>query len=99
MGSGKWSVVAGIDSTATDTSNDGADMTDKKHVSSLDLAAMKRAGQKIVMLTAYDALFGRLVDESGADVILVGDSVTTVLCGEQTTIPATLDQMIYHGRI
>jgi 3-methyl-2-oxobutanoate hydroxymethyltransferase len=71
----------------------------KKHVNAPDLAAMKRAGNKIVMLTAYDALFGRLVDESGADVILVGDSVATVLCGEQTTISATLDQMIYHGRI
>jgi 3-methyl-2-oxobutanoate hydroxymethyltransferase len=71
----------------------------KKHVSAPDLAAMKRAGQKIVMLTAYDALFGRLIDEAGVDVILVGDSVTTVLCGEPTTIPATLDQMIYHGRI
>jgi 3-methyl-2-oxobutanoate hydroxymethyltransferase len=71
----------------------------KKHVNAPDLMAMKRAGQKIVMLTAYDALFGRLVDEAGVDVILVGDSVTTVLCGEQTTIPATLDQMIYHGRI
>jgi 3-methyl-2-oxobutanoate hydroxymethyltransferase len=70
-----------------------------KHVNAQDLAEMKRSGRKIVMLTAYDALFGRLVDESGADVILVGDSVTTVLCGEQTTIPATLDQMIYHGRI
>ena len=71
----------------------------KKHVSALDLAAMKRAGKKIVMLTAYDALFGRLVDQSGVDVILVGDSVATVLGGEQTTIAATLEQMIYHGRI
>ena len=70
-----------------------------KHVTAQDLAEMKRSGKRIVMLTAYDALFGRLVDESGVDVILVGDSVTTVLCGEQTTIPATLDQMIYHGRI
>jgi 3-methyl-2-oxobutanoate hydroxymethyltransferase len=60
---------------------------------------MKREGQKIVALTAYDALFGSLVDEAGADVVLVGDSVNTVLCGEETTLSATLDQMIYHGRI
>src|SRR5438477_1999509 len=71
----------------------------KTHVNAPDLIAMKRAGRKIVMLTAYDALFGRLLDEAGVDVILVGDSVATVLGGEQTTIPATLDQMIYHGRI
>lgn len=71
----------------------------KKHVNVPDLAAMKRAGTKIVMLTAYDALFGRLVDESGVDVILVGDSVAPLLAGETTTIPATLEQMIYHGRI
>ena len=75
-------------------------MPDKsKPVRTVDLKAMKGAGEKIVALTAYDALFAELVDESGVDVILVGDSVNTVLCGEATTLSATLDQMIYHGRI
>jgi 3-methyl-2-oxobutanoate hydroxymethyltransferase len=63
------------------------------------LAAMKRAGEKIVTLTAYDALFAQLVDSGGTDVVLVGDSVNTVLCGQPTTLSATLEQMIYHGRI
>jgi len=75
-------------------------MPDKsKPVRTVDLKAMKRASEKIVALTAYDALFASLVDESGVDIILVGDSVNTVLCGEATTLSATLDQMIYHGRI
>jgi len=70
----------------------------RKRIGTLDLTAMKRAGRKIVMMTAYDALFGSLVDQAGVDVILVGDSVAPVLAGEATTIPATLRQMIYHGR-
>ena len=60
---------------------------------------MKRAGERIVMLTAYDALFAGLLDQAGIEVLLVGDSVATVLGGEETTLTATLDQMIYHGRI
>jgi 3-methyl-2-oxobutanoate hydroxymethyltransferase len=71
----------------------------RKRVTTLDLAEMKRAGRPIVMLTAYDALFASLLDRSGVDVILVGDSVATVLGGEETTLAATLDQMIYHGRM
>ncbi|MFQ6046190.1 MAG: 3-methyl-2-oxobutanoate hydroxymethyltransferase [Gemmatimonadales bacterium] len=63
------------------------------------LRRMKERGQKIVMLTAYDALFAGLVDRAGVDVVLVGDSVNTVLCGEETTLSATLEQMIYHARI
>jgi 3-methyl-2-oxobutanoate hydroxymethyltransferase len=59
---------------------------------------MKAAGKKIVVVTAYDALFGRLVDEAGVDCVLVGDSVNQVLCGEPSTLSATLDQMIYHAR-
>jgi 3-methyl-2-oxobutanoate hydroxymethyltransferase len=73
-------------------------MSDKV-VSTLDLLTMKREGRRIVALTAYDALFGGLVDACGVDVVLVGDSVNTVLCGQATTLSATLDQMIYHGRI
>ncbi len=66
-------------------------------VSVLDVVAMKERGEKIVMTTAYDALFGSLVDRAGVDVILVGDSVATVLGGHDTTLPATVGQMIYHG--
>ena len=63
-----------------------------------DIGAAKAAKRPLVCLTAYDALFARLVDEAAVDIVLVGDSVTTVLAGEATTLPATLDQMIYHGR-
>ncbi|HKI96791.1 MAG TPA: 3-methyl-2-oxobutanoate hydroxymethyltransferase [Gemmatimonadales bacterium] len=73
--------------------------SDSKPVTVRDLVAMKRDGRKIVVLTAYDALFAHLLDEAGVDVLLVGDSVNTVLCGRETTLSATLDQMIYHGRI
>jgi 3-methyl-2-oxobutanoate hydroxymethyltransferase len=67
-------------------------------VSAADLAGMKREGKKIVMITAYDALFASLVDQAGVDVILVGDSVGPVLAGEPSTVPVTVNQMIYHGR-
>jgi len=70
-----------------------------KSISTVDLVALKRDGRKIVALTAYDALFAGLVDGAGADVVLVGDSVNTVLCGQATTLSATLEQMIYHGRM
>jgi 3-methyl-2-oxobutanoate hydroxymethyltransferase len=71
---------------------------DSKVVTTLDLIAWKQAGKRIVALTAYDALFGRLVDESGVDVILVGDSVNQVIAGEPSTLSATVDQMIYHAK-
>lgn len=75
-------------------------MSDKpKRVTTRTLTAMKARGERIVALTAYDALFAGLVDASGIDVVLVGDSVVTVLGGETTTLAATLDQMIYHGRM
>lgn len=67
-------------------------------VTTRDFLAWKAAGRKIVAVTAYDALFGRLVDEVGVDCVLVGDSLNQVLCGEPSTLSATLDQMIYHGR-
>jgi len=63
----------------------------------LDLAAMKAAGRRIAMLTCYDALFARLLDEADTDVLLVGDSLHQVLGGHETTLGATLDQMIYHA--
>ena len=68
-----------------------------RRVRTRDLKRMSSEGHKIVMLTAYDTLFAKLVDESGVDIVLVGDSVNSVLCGEDTTVSATLDPMIYHG--
>jgi 3-methyl-2-oxobutanoate hydroxymethyltransferase len=67
-------------------------------VTTRDFLAWKAAGRKIVTVTAYDALFGRLVDEAGVDCALVGDSLNQVLCGEPPTLSATLEQMIYHAR-
>jgi 3-methyl-2-oxobutanoate hydroxymethyltransferase len=63
----------------------------------LDLPAMKAAGRRIVMLTCYDAVFARLLEQVGVDVLLVGDSLNQVIAGEETTLSATLDQMIYHA--
>jgi 3-methyl-2-oxobutanoate hydroxymethyltransferase len=62
------------------------------------LTEMKQRGEKISMLTSYDFSMAKLVDEAGVDVILVGDSASNVMAGNQTTLPITLDQMIYHGR-
>ncbi len=62
-----------------------------------DFIARRRSGEKLVMVTAYDALFGRLVDEAGVDAVLVGDSLGNVIAGLPSTIPVTLDQMIYHA--
>jgi 3-methyl-2-oxobutanoate hydroxymethyltransferase len=73
-------------------------MTEKRPRSILDLITMKREGRKIVVLTAYDALFARLLVEAEVDILLVGDSVNQVLAGAVTTLSATLDQMIYHGK-
>jgi 3-methyl-2-oxobutanoate hydroxymethyltransferase len=61
------------------------------------LAEMKMRGEKISMLTSYDYSMAKLVDEAGIDVILVGDSASNVMAGNETTLPITLDQMIYHG--
>src|SRR2546422_5365761 len=70
-----------------------------RSVTTHDLLAMKERGERIVVLTCYDALFARLLDESGVDLLLVGDSVNQVLAGAETTLSATLEQMIYHTRI
>lgn len=61
------------------------------------LHEMKANGEKISMLTAYDYTLGMLVDQAGIDVILVGDSASNVMAGHETTLPITLDQMIYHA--
>jgi 3-methyl-2-oxobutanoate hydroxymethyltransferase len=63
-----------------------------------DLQEMKRRGERIVSLTAYDYLFARIVDDCGVDLILVGDSVGQVVAGHDSTLPVTLDDMIYHAR-
>ncbi len=62
------------------------------------LLEMKERGEKIVALTAYDYLFARLVDASGVDIVLVGDSLGQVVLGHETTLPVTLQDMIHHGR-
>lgn len=62
-----------------------------------DLSEMKRRGEKIVALTAYDYLFARLVDEGGVDIVLVGDTLGQVVCGYDSTLPVTLDAMIHHA--
>jgi len=62
------------------------------------LRAMKESGERIAMLTAYDATFARLLDESGVDILLVGDSLGMVIQGHETTLPVTLDEIIYHCR-
>lgn len=59
--------------------------------------ASRKGGEKLVVVTAYDALFGRLVDEAGVDAVLVGDSVGNVVAGFDSTLPVTLDQMVYHA--
>ncbi len=68
-----------------------------KRVTTHVLSEMKLKGEKISMLTAYDYSMAKLVDEAGVDVILVGDSASNVMAGNETTLPITLDQMIYHG--
>jgi 3-methyl-2-oxobutanoate hydroxymethyltransferase len=59
---------------------------------------MKERGEKIAMLTAYDATFAALLDEAGLDILLVGDSLGMVIMGEETTLPVTLDAMVHHTR-
>lgn len=70
----------------------------RRKVTTLRLAEMKQRGEKIAMLTAYDYSMARLIDEAGMDVILVGDSASNVMAGNTTTLPMTLDQMIYHAK-
>lgn len=71
--------------------------TEIKKVTTHTLQEMKRRGEKISMLTAYDFSFAKILDASGIDVLLVGDSASNVMAGHETTLPITLDQMIYHA--
>jgi 3-methyl-2-oxobutanoate hydroxymethyltransferase len=68
-----------------------------KKVTTHKLLEMKHKGEKISMLTAYDFSMAKIVDEAGIDIILVGDSASNVMAGHETTLPITLDQMIYHA--
>ena len=71
---------------------------DSRKVTTHRLREMKERGEKIAMLTAYDFTMATLVDSAGMDVILVGDSASNIMAGNTTTLPITLDQMIYHGK-
>ncbi|WP_302607223.1 3-methyl-2-oxobutanoate hydroxymethyltransferase, partial [uncultured Duncaniella sp.] len=71
---------------------------DSRKVTTRRLTEMKAKGEKIAMLTAYDYSMAKLIDEAGMDVILVGDSASNVMAGNTTTLPMTLDQMIYHAK-
>lgn len=71
---------------------------DRRRTTVRDLLEMKQRGDRIVAITAYDYLFARIVDESGVDVVLVGDSVGQVFSGYDSTLPVTVDDMIYHAR-
>ena len=68
-----------------------------KRITTKTLAEMKSKGEKISMLTAYDFTLSTIIDKAGIDVILVGDSASNVMAGHETTLPITLDQMIYHA--
>ncbi len=71
---------------------------DVKKITTHTLQVMKERGEKISMITAYDFSFARLFDRSAIDIILVGDSASNVMAGHETTLPITLDQMIYHAQ-
>ena len=75
-----------------------AKVDDNRKVTTHRLIEMKQRGEKISMLTAYDYSMAKLMDQAGMDVILVGDSASNVMAGNVTTLPITLDQMIYHGK-
>ena len=71
---------------------------DVKRITTHVLRSMKEQGEKIAMLTAYDYSSAKILDEGGIDVLLVGDSASNVMAGHETTLPITLDQMIYHAQ-
>ena len=73
-------------------------VSDNRKVTTHRLIEMKQKGEKISMLTSYDYTMAGIVDKAGVDVILVGDSASNVMAGHQTTLPITVDQMIYHAK-
>jgi 3-methyl-2-oxobutanoate hydroxymethyltransferase len=84
-------------STETPPSQTGSEASKRRKVTTARLAEMKSRGEKIAMLTAYDFLFARILDQAGIDVVLVGDSAANVIHGFETSVPITLDQMITHA--
>ena len=72
--------------------------TDKKKITAKTFAEMKKAGEKVTMLTAYDFTTAGIIDAAGIDSILIGDSASNVMAGNADTLPITVDQMIYHAR-
>ena len=70
---------------------------DAKRITTQVVYEMKENGEKIAMLTSYDYSMAKIVDQAGIDIILVGDSASNVMAGHETTLPITLDQMIYHA--
>lgn len=73
-------------------------VTDQKKITTTKFLQMKQAGEKISMLTAYDFTTARIIDAAGVDSILIGDSASNVMAGNTTTLPITIEQMIYHAR-
>lgn len=71
---------------------------DTKKLTTSKIIQMKKDGKKIAMLTAYDYTMAQIVDKAGMDIVLVGDSASNVMAGNLTTLPITIDEMIYHGR-
>jgi 3-methyl-2-oxobutanoate hydroxymethyltransferase len=84
-------------STETPPSQTSSEAAKRRKVTTARLAEMKARGEKIAMLTAYDYLFARILDQAGIDVVLVGDSAANVIHGFETSVPITLDQMISHA--
>ena len=72
--------------------------TDKKKITAKTFIEMKAAGQKIAQMTAYDYTTAAILDAAGIDSILIGDSASNIVCGNDDTLPITLEQMIYHAR-
>ena len=70
---------------------------DERKVTTTRLIEMKRQNKKIAMLTSYDYTMAKIVDQAGMDIILVGDSASNVMAGNATTLPITIDHMIYHA--
>jgi 3-methyl-2-oxobutanoate hydroxymethyltransferase len=69
----------------------------RRQMTTLEFVAMKQRGERIAVLTAYDYLMAGLLDEAGVDCVLVGDSLGQVVAGEESTLPVTIEQMIYHA--
>jgi len=77
----------------------GQEPTQRKPITVATLAKMKQAKEKIAVLTAYDASFAAVLEAAGVDIVLVGDSLGMVVQGRQTTVPVSMDDMVYHSRL